>query len=73
MEERTNDKGEKVKYLNNVMTLTDPLLYTQPVTVTSSLRWSPDTPIMEYSCSEEIYDKHLQESGLQLPDFSQGQ
>jgi hypothetical protein len=55
------------------MTLTDPLLYTQPVTVTSSLRWSPDTPIMEYSCSEEIYDKHLQESGLQLPDFSQGQ
>ena len=73
LEERTNDKGEKVKYLNNVMTLTDPLLYTQPVTVTSSLRWSPDTPIMEYSCSEEIYDKHLQESGLQLPDFSQGQ
>lgn len=73
LEERTNDKGEKVKYLNNVLTLTDPLLYTQPVTVTSSLRWSPDTPIMEYSCSEEIYDKHLQEQGLQLPDFSQGQ
>jgi hypothetical protein len=73
IEERTNDKGEKVKYLNNVMTLTDPTLYTQPVTVTSSLRWSPDTPIMEYSCSEEIYDKHLQERGLQVPDFSQGQ
>jgi hypothetical protein len=73
LEERTNDKGEKVKYLNNIMTLTDPTLYTQPVTVTSSLRWSPDTPIMEYSCSEDIYDKHLQERGLQVPDFSQGQ
>ncbi len=73
LENRTNDKGETVKYLTNVLTLSDPLLYTQPVTVTSSLRWSPDTPIMEYSCSEGIYDQHLQEKGLQLPDFSQGQ
>jgi hypothetical protein len=73
LEERTNDKGEKVKYLNNVMTLTDPQLYTQPVSVTSSLRWSPDTPIMEYSCSDEIYEKYLEGKGLQLPDFHQGQ
>jgi hypothetical protein len=73
VEERKDNKGVTTRYLNNVMTLTDPRLYTQPMTVTSNLRWSPDTPIMEYSCSEEIYEKHLQERGLQLPDFSQGQ
>lgn len=73
VEDRTNDQGVTTKYLNNHLTLTDPRLYTQPVTVESSLRWSPDTPIMEYSCSEGIYDQHLQQNGLQVPDFSQGQ
>ena len=72
VENRTNKDGATVRYLTNQLTLTDPLLYTQPITVTSSLRWSPTTPIMEYSCSEDIYDKHLQEKGLQVPDFSQG-
>ena len=72
VENRTN-KGVTTRYLNNQMTLTDPTLYTQPMTVTSSLRWSPTTPIMEYSCSEEIYEKHLQDRGLQVPDFNQGQ
>lgn len=73
IEERKNKEGVSTRYLNNVLTLTDPKIYTQPVTVTSSLRWSPDTPIMEYSCSEEIYEKHLQDRGLTLPDFYQGQ
>ncbi|MES2603844.1 MAG: hypothetical protein V4603_02845 [Pseudomonadota bacterium] len=73
VENRVNDKGVSTRYLNNVLTLTDDNLYTQPVTVTSSLRWSPDTPIMEYSCSEEIYEKHLQERGIQPADFYQGQ
>lgn len=73
VENRKDSKGVSTRYLTNQMTLTDPLLYTQPITVTSSLRWSPTTPIMEYSCSEEIYDKYLQDRGLQLPDFSQGQ
>ncbi len=72
LENRTDSKGVTTKYLTDKMTLTDPALYTQPVTVTSSLRWSPTTPIMEYSCSEEIYDQHLQERGLEVPDFNQG-
>jgi hypothetical protein len=44
---------------------------TQPITVSGNLKWSPETPIMEYSCSEGIYDQHLQEKGLQVPDFNQ--
>jgi hypothetical protein len=64
-------QGNPVKTLINEMTLTDPRLYTQPVKVTGHLRWSPDTPILEYSCSESIYDMYLQERGLTVPDFSQ--
>jgi len=71
VENRTGANGEPRRYLNNLLTLTDERLYTQPVTVTASLVWSPDTPIMEYSCSEAIYDQHLLDRGLQVPDFSQ--
>ena len=53
--------GITTRYITNQLTLTDERLYTQPITVTSSLKWSPETPIMEYSCSEGIYDQHLQE------------
>jgi hypothetical protein len=66
-----NDAGETVRYLTNDMTLTDPRLYTEPVKITGSLAFSPDTPIMEYSCSEGIYDQHLLDKGLQLPDLNQ--
>jgi len=62
--------GTEQKYLTNEMLLTDEKLYTEPVRITGSLRYSPDTPILEYSCSESIYDEYLQERGLQLPDFS---
>lgn len=71
VEERTDANGDTQRYLVNQLTLTDPRLYTQPVSVTNHLVWSPETPIMEYSCSEAIYDQHLQSSGLQVPDFSE--
>ncbi len=71
VENRTSEDGITTRYITNQMTLTDDRLYTQPVTVTGSLKWSPETPIMEYSCSEGIYDQHLQEKGLQVPDFTQ--
>lgn len=66
----TNEAGEEEKYLTNEMILTDPRLYTEPVRIVGTLRYSPDTPIMEYSCSEQIYDQHLQDQGIQPPDFS---
>jgi hypothetical protein len=63
--------GNPVKTLVNELTLIDDRLYTQPMKVTGHLRWSPDTPIMEYSCSETIYDMYLEERGLTVPDFNQ--
>lgn len=71
VEERPDRNGEMTRFIVNEMTLTDPRLYTQPVTVTGNLRWSPETPIMEYNCSETIYEMHLEEKGLVPPDFSQ--
>ena len=67
----TNDAGEEVKYMTNEMFLTDSKLYAEPVRITGTLRFSPDTPIMEYSCSEQIYDQHLQDRGLVPPNFSE--
>jgi len=52
------------------MVLTDERLYTEPVGIAGTLRYSPNTPILEYSCSEQIYDQHLNDKGLQPPDFS---
>jgi hypothetical protein len=66
----TNAEGVEQKYLTNEMILTDDRLYTEPVRIVGTLRYSPETPILEYSCSEQIYDDHLQEKGIQPPDFS---
>ncbi len=66
----TDDEGVEQKYLTNEMMLTDSKLYTEPVRIVGSLRYSPETPILEYSCSEQIYDEHLQARGLKVPDFS---
>ena len=62
-----NSEGVEQKYLTNEMYLTDEKLYTEPVRIVGTLRYSPDTPILEYSCSEQIYDEHLQEKGIQPP------
>ena len=62
--------GSEQRFLTNEMIMTDARLYTAPVRIVGTLRYSPDTPILEYSCSEGIYDLHLQEKGLQIPDFS---
>lgn len=62
-------EGKTEKWLVNEMTLTDPLLYTEPVKVKGRIVSSPDTPILEYSCSETIWDNYLIEHGLKPPVF----
>lgn len=63
--------GKTEKILVDELTLTDPALYTQPVTVRGEIAASPDTPILEYSCSETIWDDYLIEKGLKSPDFEE--
>jgi len=67
--EMHEENGGQVKYLVDELTLNDPVLYTEPVHVKGQIAWSPDTPIMEYSCSETIWDNYLHDHGLKPPDF----
>lgn len=53
-----NEDGEK-RLVNDVV-FTDPQTYTEPVVTRGVWAWSPDTPVMEYVCSHEIYELHLQ-------------
>ena len=70
LESRATD-GKTEKILVNELTLTDPVLYTAPVVVRGEIAASPDTPILEYSCSETIWDDYLIEKGLKPPDFEE--
>lgn len=67
--EMRETEGKTDKWLVDELTLTDPALYTEPVHVKGAVIWSPDTPIMEYSCSETIWDDYLIDKGLEIPDF----
>jgi len=68
LEERTTD-GKKHKYLVDELTLTDPKVYTEPVHVTAQLVYRPDTQILEYSCSDELWDAYVAKRGLHIPNL----
>lgn len=54
---QTTDDGRRV--LIDDITLTDPKIYTEPVVMRGVWLESPDTPIMEYICSQNIFDEHI--------------
>ena len=68
LEERQTD-GKPTKYLVNEVTLTDPKVYTEPVKVTASLVYRDDLQLIEYTCTDTLWDQYLAERGLTLPDL----
>lgn len=42
------------------ITLTDPEIYTEPVVMRGVWVETPDSPIMEYICSQSLFDEHIQ-------------
>jgi hypothetical protein len=42
------------------ITFTDPMIYREPIQMRGVWIDSPETAIMEYSCSDEIYQQHLE-------------
>jgi hypothetical protein len=56
---QTTDDGRRV--LVDDITLTDPKIYTEPVVMRGVWLESPDTPIMEYICSQNIFDEHIRD------------
>ena len=53
-----DDKGNKS--LVDQITLIDPKAYTINIDMTGIWNWSPDTPILEYVCTNEIYQQYLE-------------
>ena len=58
MKLETDDKGNKS--LVDKITLIDPKAYTRNIDMTGIWNWSPDTPILEYVCTNEMYQQYLE-------------
>jgi hypothetical protein len=68
VEEREVD-GRKDKFIVNEVVLTDPKVYTTPVKITATLHARRDAQLLEYTCSDTLWDEYLNERGLMLPDM----
>jgi hypothetical protein len=60
--------GEPATFLVDEITLTDPKMYTKPVHIRAEARLRPDMQMLEYTCTDTLWDEYLQERGLTLPD-----
>jgi len=61
-------RGEMVELLVNDITLTDPRMYTQPIQLHAEARRDPDLFMLEYTCTNTIWEEYLDGLGLVLPD-----
>jgi hypothetical protein len=61
--------GAKAKFLVNELVLTDPKVYTTPIKITASLQQRTDLQLLEYTCTDTLWDEYLTERGLTLPDM----
>ena len=59
--------AEGRKQLRNEMTIHDPVVLTQPVTVNMLYKWSPDIEVGEYLCQQDIWDQNLQGQPSSVP------
>lgn len=68
LEERETN-GEMAQYLINDITLTDPKVYTQPLLLHAEAVMRPDLFMLEYTCTNTIWEEYLDDRGLTLPDI----
>jgi hypothetical protein len=68
LEERDLPTG-KAKVLVNELTLTDPKVYTEPIKIMATLQLRPDLSLIEYTCTDTLWDEYLAGRGLELPDL----
>jgi hypothetical protein len=64
---REKDRGDRV--VVDELVLTDPKVYTTPIKITGTLRHRPDLQLLEYTCTDALWDEYLTERGLTLPDM----
>lgn len=68
LEER-DVKGQKQKFLVNELVVTDPKVYTEPIKITAALQARPDLALLEYTCTDTLWEDYLSQRGLTLPDL----
>lgn len=61
--------GRKGKFLVNELVLTDPKVYTTPIQITATLGQRDGLQLLEYTCSDALWDEYLTKRGLTLPDI----
>jgi hypothetical protein len=69
--EQRDVKGEKQKFLVNEIVLTDPKVYTEPIRITATLQSRPDLQLLEYTCTDTLWEDYLSQRGLMLPDLDE--
>jgi hypothetical protein len=67
LEERDVD-GEVERFLIDEIVVTDPQLYTEPVHIRAEAQFRPDLQLLEYTCTDTLWESYLLERGLTLPD-----
>jgi hypothetical protein len=67
--EQREVNGATVEFLVNDITLVDPKLYTQPIQLHAEARRDPELFMLEYTCTNTIYEEYLAGRGLTLPDI----
>jgi hypothetical protein len=68
LEER-DVNGTRSKFLVNELVLTDPKVYKEPVHIMATLQLRPDLQLLEYTCSDTLWDEYLSGRGLTVPDI----
>ena len=61
--------GQTVEFLVNDITLTDPKVYTQPILLHAEARRDPELFMLEYTCTNTIWEEYLEDRGLVVPDI----
>ena len=59
--------AEGRKQLRNDITIEDPGVLAQPVTLHMLYKWSPDIEVGEYLCQQDIWDQNVQGSPSSVP------
>lgn len=67
MEKREVDGGVRT-YLIDEIVLTDPKLYREPVRFRAEAVLRPDLQMLEYTCTDTLWEDYLEQRGLTLPD-----
>ena len=69
---RIEERGagdNKTRVLVNEFVLTDPKVYTEPLRMRAEATLRPDMQLLEYTCTDALWDEYLSERGLTLPDL----